>query len=113
MKRYALAAVAAVNSTADATGTWYLAAAGALLVLVFWGMDAQYLTLERQYRWLYDKVREATGPTDFSLGISEEIGKQEHFSSTLFGWSARWFYGALLGISVIITLVIAAFPAPA
>lgn len=50
MKRYALAATAAINSTAAATDTWYLAMAGAPLLAVLWLLDGQYLALERQYR---------------------------------------------------------------
>lgn len=77
MKRYAVAAVAAVNSTAAATETWYLAAAGALLVLVSWGMDAQYLTLERQYRGLYDKVREPMRGAKLLILGNGRVGKTQ------------------------------------
>lgn len=43
-----------------------------LVVLIFWIHDAYFLSLERSYRCLYDKVRKLTeGEIDFSMDISE------------------------------------------
>ncbi len=43
-----------------------------LVVLIFWVHDAYFLSLERSYRCLYDKVRELSEEEiDFSMGIAE------------------------------------------
>ena len=43
-----------------------------LVVLIFWIHDAYFLSLERSYRCLYDKVRKlAEDEIDFSMDISE------------------------------------------
>ncbi|MBU0613551.1 hypothetical protein KKB10_06115 [Patescibacteria group bacterium] len=42
------------------------------VVLIFWIHDAYFLSLERSYRCLYDKVRKLTeDEIDFSMDISE------------------------------------------
>lgn len=107
MKRYALAAAAAVNSTAAGTDTWYLALAGAALTGVFWLMDAQYLSQERQFRSLYDTVRKPETPADFSLKLSPAIRAQHPISKAMFGWSVGWLYGCLMILSLIIAWVTA------
>ncbi len=41
-----------------------------LPIIVFWGLDSYYLLKERQFRGLYNKVRELpTGNIDFSMKI--------------------------------------------
>lgn len=43
-----------------------------LVVLIFWVHDAYFLSLERSYRCLYDKVRKLNEKDiDFSMNISE------------------------------------------
>lgn len=43
-----------------------------LVVIIFWVHDAYFLSLERSYRCLYDKVRKLTeDEVDFSMNISE------------------------------------------
>ena len=43
-----------------------------LVVLIFWVHDAYFLSLERSYRLLYDKVRKLNeDEIDFSMSISE------------------------------------------
>ena len=40
------------------------------VVLIFCGLDAYYLKMEKQYRDLYDKVLENTETTDYSMDAS-------------------------------------------
>lgn len=43
-----------------------------VVVLMFWVYDGYFLSLEKKYRALYDKVRKSkNGDTDFSMDISE------------------------------------------
>lgn len=106
MKRYALASAAAINSTAAGTDTWYLAVAGAAVLAVFWLMDAQYLSQERQYRALFNKVRQPEAPADFDLKISQEIIAKHPLRYTVSGWSVMWLYLSLIVLSLIIAGVI-------
>ncbi|MEY8882284.1 hypothetical protein [Donghicola sp. XS_ASV15] len=113
MKRYALAVTAAVNSTAAATDTWYLAMAGAPLLAVFWLLDGQYLTLERQYRGLYDIVRLPDTPADLSLKIPDEIAKQQTLGQSAFGWSVWTLYAALMLLCVLVAGAVMIVPGAA
>lgn len=110
MKRYALAATAAVNSTAAATDTWYLAMAGAPLLVVFWLLDGQYLALERQYRGLYDAVRLPDAPADLSLKIPDGIAKQHTLGQSAFGWSVWTLYAALMLLCVLVAGAVLVVP---
>lgn len=43
-----------------------------LVIIIFWVHDAYFLSLERSYRYLYNKVRKLKeGEVDFSMDISE------------------------------------------
>jgi len=66
-------------------------------VLVFWILDAYFLSNERQFRKLYDAVRmKKEDEIDFSMDASTLIGKRTDwmsslFSKTLFISMALWF----------------------
>ncbi len=47
-------------------------------LFVFWGLDAYYLSQEKGYRALYDKVRSKEGKTDFSLKLDPSNIKGEN-----------------------------------
>lgn len=110
MKRYALVAVAAVNSTATATETWYLAMAGAPLLVVFWLLDGQYLALERQYRELYNDVRSPDAPADLSLKIPLKISSQHTLGQSAFGWSVCTMYTSLMLLCVLVAGAVVVVP---
>jgi hypothetical protein len=52
----------------------------AIPFVVFWGLDAYYLYLERGYRRHYDNIREKE-KTTFTLSIKKE--KKEYFSALI------------------------------
>ena len=56
MKQFALVALGALASTAEATNSVLLAWVAGVLAIVFWLLDARYLAQERWYRRLYDEV---------------------------------------------------------
>lgn len=79
-----------------------------LLLLVFWIYDAYFLSLERKFRGLYDKVREIPETEiDFSMNIGEFKTHADKtvfacaFSRTLLG-----FYGILGGAMLIIWFIL-------
>lgn len=106
MKRYCLVVTAAVTSTAVATAEWYLALVSASLVVIFWGLDGQYLTLERQYRVLYEKIRVSKTKLDFNLSLSSEIRSEISLNDSVLSWSVAWLYGGLIALSLILACVI-------
>lgn len=75
-------------------------------VIVFWGLDANYLLQERLYRSLYDKVRHTDeNNIDFSLKATpEEFNScKNNFCNCLLSNTELWFY---LPLALICTGVI-------
>ncbi|MEA3249141.1 MAG: hypothetical protein U9Q03_02170 [Patescibacteria group bacterium] len=71
-----------------------------VLVLVFWLMDAYFLSQERLYRALYNKVRKMNeNEIDFSMDVSEF--KQLKQNTVIYAMCSRTllvFYTPLVGI---------------
>ena len=68
-------------------------------IIVFWGLDSYYLTLERGYRDLYDKIRlEKEENIDFSMKVKINV---DSAMKAMFSISTAPFYGVLI-IGVII-----------
>jgi hypothetical protein len=72
---------------------------GAFLpLLVFWALDAYFLRQERQYRLLYDWVREIRPDTDeeqFNLDTSRFDNQVEGVSQTMVSNTLAAFYGSI------------------
>lgn len=64
----ALAAVYASDSTNPCGYIYFVIAIP--VVLIFCGLDAYYLKMEKQYRDLYNKVLERPTTTDFDMDVS-------------------------------------------
>ena len=76
------------------------------VVLIFWLHDAYFLSLERSYRYLYDKVRGLNEESvDFSMNISEfsNLRKTSIWYCMLSG-TLVYFYSATMTLIVIISL---------
>ena len=69
-----------------------------LVTVLFWCYDGYFLSLERMYRDLYNKVRKMKEEDiDFSMDISEFKGKvQNTVIFCMFSPTLRYFYGLLL-----------------
>lgn len=72
---------------------------GAFLpLLVFWGLDAYFLRQERQYRLLYDWVRENRPDSDdrrFGLDASSFEDSVDGVPRTMFSHTLLAFYGSI------------------
>jgi hypothetical protein len=70
----------------------------AFITILFWAYDGYFLSLERNYRKLYDKVRKMKeDDIDFSMSIGDF--KKDWDSSMpvcIFSPTLRYFYGPLL-----------------
>jgi len=108
MKQLGLVTIGALGSVAEATASWPLALVAVVITAVFWALDARYLTQERRYRDLYDRVRASEGPADFVMTPDAEIRARHGLAATLLGWSTLPLYGTLLVLAVLLTVTVAA-----
>lgn len=78
---------------------------GAFIPLLgFWGLDAYFLRQEKQYRLLYDWVREHRPETDeylFDLDASRFEDEVKGVPKMMLSPSLLWFYGS---IGIVLTL---------
>lgn len=74
---------------------------------VFWLLDAYYLSLERQYRGLYNSVKNKDEESiDFDMNAKPFDKGKDSWLSSIFSITLLFFYGGLTAITLIITLVI-------
>ena len=92
-KRYSLVVAAAGFALYRVTMEPDILLAMALLVLVFWMMDARYLQDERRFRALYDEVRiePITVASDFRLFPPPSSAGKTSFRSCALSWSAALY----------------------
>ncbi len=76
-----------------------------VLLLLFWIYDGYFLSLERKYRALFDKVRKLhENEIDFSMNVNEfNSHADKTLLATLFSPTLRGFYG-VLGAAMLIIL---------
>lgn len=77
-----------------------------LVVLIFWIHDAYFLSLERSYRCLYDKVRKLK---EFEIDFSMEINEFSKLRETsiwysMFSGTLAYFYIPTLALIVLISI---------
>lgn len=78
-----------------------------LLLILFWIYDAYFLSLERKFRGLYDKVRKISeNEIDFSMNIGEfNTHADKTLGACMFSPTLLGFYGVLgAGMLIIIKL---------
>jgi hypothetical protein len=100
-------------STKDLDGR--LAAVGLLPVIVFWGLDAYFLSRERSYRQLYDAVRVGDSKVSpFSMDYRAFLGSGRWYhcgAHRTTWWCSVWsrslwlFYGAIIAAGVVLIVV--------
>lgn len=120
LKGWAVTLVAALFALAskDANPIYYLITY--IPILVFWGLDAYYLSQERKFRWLYNKVRKmAEDQIDFNMstaikpedleGMSEEEKEDLLNSLTVFACfrsiTIYGFYLPLAGVTLAVVIL--------
>lgn len=90
----ALFALAAGGSDARYVIVIYIA------IPAFWGLDAFYLSQERQYRRLYDAVREQAS-TDFSMDVSSLNSGRDSWFCALFSKTVITLYLFVLVVAIL------------
>ena len=74
---------------------------------LFWALDGYYLSLERQYRALYNIVKEKNeSDIDFDLNASPYNKGRDTWASSIFSITLILFYGTLMLITFIIMFLI-------
>ncbi|SRR6266404_3820170 len=63
--------------------------------LMFWCLDAFYLSQERKFRSLYDAVRQKS-ETDFSMETRATSQKRDRWGSTFFSFTVLLFHGGII-----------------
>jgi hypothetical protein len=91
-KGLAITAAAAIVSFAADEKKSTLLVAGAVLVLVFWGLDAWYLRCERMFRKMYDAERQREGPSDFKISPEEYRDAVPNWLCTACSKTVIWVY---------------------
>jgi len=78
-----------------------------LPVIIFWILDAYFLSRERAFRSLYDKVRNLDeNKIDFSLDISQFKERKNNWFWSMFLHTILFFYTSLIVVMLIIAYII-------
>ena len=107
MKGWAITLVAALFalSSKDANKNYIIIAF--LPVIIFWILDGYFLSRERAFRLLYDKVRNLDEKEiDFSLDISQFKERKNNWFWSIFSHTVLFFYASLIGVMLIISYLI-------
>lgn len=74
---------------------------------IFWFLDGYYLHQERQYRELYNHVRQLTDELiDFNMDATMYNKVVNRWIPSVFSKTLLLFYGALIGITLIVMFII-------
>lgn len=81
----------------------HLVAIATFLVVIFWVLDAFYLSQERAYRGLYDEVRvKSNEQIDYSLDARKHLSGRNTWFQSLFSNVFLVFYGSALVLLLLI-----------
>ena len=64
-------------------------------LVMLWGLDAQYLRLERLFRRLYDAIRRGEVDEPFSMNIGPYSKDEQHVVRIALSWSVVVFYAPI------------------
>ena len=104
IKGWTLTIVAAVFGLAAKDSDIKFVIIAYVIIPCFWFLDAFYLSKERQYRSLYDNVRNNTN-TDFSMNSSEFNKGKNTWINSIFSKTLNLFYIPLICIIFVLMFV--------
>jgi len=107
IKGWAITLVAALFalSSKDANKNYILISF--LPVIIFWILDAYFLSEKEPFRCLYDKVRNLDeNKVDFSLDISQFKERKNNWFWSMFSYTILFFYTSLIVVMLIIAYII-------
>jgi len=103
LKGWSVILLSALFALAEGQSNEYYIFLACLPVLVFWGLDAYFLYLEKQYRDLYDKTR-ATDDGDITFSMDTRP-----FQTGFLGWFDKVFSKTLLPFHGVLLVAILVF----
>lgn len=106
LKGWGVILVAALLALAANTDNALVFVVTYLPIMAFWGLDGYYLWKERQYRALYNHVRDTDQP-DLNYALDVKISaeaQQEKLLRAVFSWTPGIFYGTMF---VVVTVILA------
>jgi hypothetical protein len=69
--------------------------------VLFWVLDAYYLSQERKFRSLYESLR-AKVTTDFGMDTASSATSRDSWESSFFSKTILMFHGAIIGVISIV-----------
>ena len=75
-------------------------------MVTLWGLDAQYLRLERLFRRLYDAVRRSEVEEPFSMNIAPYTDAEQHVIRIAFSWSVVAFYAPIVFVLLVLWVLL-------
>jgi len=107
MKGWAITLVAALFALASKDANKKYIVIAFLPVIIFWILDGYFLSRERLFRRLYDKVRNLDEKEiDFSMDISKFEERKNNWFWSIFSHTVLFFYASLVGVMLIISYLI-------
>jgi hypothetical protein len=103
IKGWAITVCAAILALGAKDGALPFAPLAIVPTLIFWGLDAYYLSLERRYRALYERAAADFDPAmTLKLGDAQQSGAALTVPYAMFAWVVMPVYVALLGLAAAI-----------
>ena len=112
MKGWSVVLVSALLVLGARVGSFETGVVSLFPILVFWGLDGYFLSRERLFRKLYDRVRQrgAEKNIDFSMDVGGLKSKGRFWSrdwcSAVLSRTLLPFYGMLALLSVLTTVIV-------
>ena len=103
-KNYCLTLVTGVSGLSISLDRPLMGLLAVAPILLFAVLDAQYLRIERRYRWLFDQVRESDWGVAPTFSLSPDGAPNVGLHRLLFSWSV-WSFYLPLAIVVLVVLV--------
>ncbi len=107
LKGWSVTLVAALFALAakDANKSYVIVAY--IPVLIFWLIDAYFLSQERLFRSIYDEVRKKKeDEIDFGMSTKRYRGGRNSWASSIFSHTLLLFYLSLVGIMLVVMFLI-------
>ncbi len=98
--------LAFTGAVTDPSPTILLAALVPIVAL--WGLDAQYLRLERLFRRLYDAIRRGEVEEPFSMNIAPYTHAEQHVIRIAVSYSVVAFYAPIVLVMLVLWGIISA-----
>ena len=107
IKGWAITLVAALFALSSKDANKNYTIISFLPIIIFWILDAYFLSRERAFRCLYDKVRNLDeNKIDFSLDISQFKERKNNWFWSMFLHTILFFYTSLIVVMLIIAYII-------